>query len=298
MTRILHFSDVHLPADFTGVPMRSFLNKRFVGWANLLLRRGKHYANGAEKLASLAASLKELQIDAVLNTGDYTSLGTEPELLRAKEVVAPFAAAPQGFFTMPGNHDVYLADSVGRFESHFGEFMETHRTDLATDSGWPRVRFVGDDVAMIAIDSTRPNAEVFRSSGRIPDKQIAALRVALRDGEVKRRFVIIATHYAPRLWNGQPDSISHGLENADALLAACRDVHRGVLVHGHVHRAFHLPASKERPVAICGAGSATHRGREGVWVYETDGLHAHATPGRWDEDASKYVFDGTPVRIG
>jgi hypothetical protein len=183
---------------------------------------------------------------------------------------------------VPGNHDVYLPDAIadGRFEAAFGDLLATDRPDLATADGWPRVRLFEDDLAVIAINSARPNPEILRSSGRIPDAQLEALDRAVRDPEIAARYTIVATHYGIRLGSGRPDRFAHGLENADALIAILARLDRGVLLHGHVHHRFHLRLP-ELSIDVLNAGSTTHAGREGLWMLELEGRGGRAIPGRW-----------------
>ncbi len=289
--RILHFSDVHVDVPPSAVPMRDWLGKRLVGGLNHALRRRPHFARAREKLARLVELATAEQVDLALGTGDFTILGTEPELAAAAAAVAPLAALPLGLVVLPGNHDLYLADGVreGRFARHFDAWMPTDCPDLGADDGWPRVRLL-PGVAIVSVASARPNPEPWRSSGRVPDAQLAGLRRALVDPRLRGRFVIVATHYAPRKDGGQPDSALHGLENADALLEALGDVERGCLVHGHIHKHYRLQLPGVRPSILC-AGSTTQEGREGLWVLDVDAAgNAMATPGRWD-DARGYVLE-------
>ena len=80
--------------------------------------------------------------------------------------------------------------------------------------------------------------------------------------------------------NGHPDSLRHGLINADDLLDRCKVIKRGALCHGHQHDLYHVREPGVR-MDLCGAGSATYRGREGVWVYDIGVDEAFATPGTW-----------------
>ena len=80
VTKVLHISDVHLEDGFPGVPLKSFINKRIVGLANLHFRRRTVFAEAAQKVEALAAFSKEQGADLVICTGDYTALGTEPEM--------------------------------------------------------------------------------------------------------------------------------------------------------------------------------------------------------------------------
>ncbi len=294
LMKILHFSDVHLENGFKRVPTRAFLNKRFVGYMNLSLRRRALFRDAEEKLAALTFFAEEQNIDLSICTGDYTALGTEPELERAARIIAPLANRPLGFVTVPGNHDVYLNDSVGLFEKHFGGWLKTELPELSAGGLWPQVRFFGDDVCVVAINSARPNPDVLTSSGRVPKPQVAALRQIVRHPRVAGRFLFVATHYAPRLKNGQPDAHDHGLENADEILDALGDVPRGAFLHGHVHHNYTVRVPEVK-MTLCGAGSATQDGREGAFVYEVDGERATAQALRYD--GVGYVAQGDPIAL-
>ena len=290
MTRVLHVSDLHLEDGFPGVPWKSFANKRLVGLANLQLRRRRLFARASQKVHALADFAKDRSVDLVVCTGDYTALGTEPEIAYARRVIEPLTHAPQGFFTVPGNHDLYLEDTVhaGWFEKHFGEFLRTDLPEYAVDGPWPQVWLSIDGLALIGVNSARPNSKPTYSNGRIPDAQLDALARILDDERIRDRFIIIATHYAPRLANGQPDRPHHGLENADVLLEISRAAQRGVIVHGHVHWRYHVRVA-ESPLPLCCAGSTTHEGREGLWVFDIEKDRTVATPGRWDQ--SRYILE-------
>lgn len=290
VTRILHISDLHLEDGFRGVPWTSFINKRLVGLANLGLRRRRLFARAPEKVDALADFARNQGVDLVVCTGDYTALGTDAEIAYARRVVEPLTHAPQGFFTVPGNHDLYLQDTVraGWFESHFGEFLRTDLPEYAVDGPWPQVWLSVDGLALIGVNSARPNARPTLSNGRIPEAQLDALTKILDDRLVRDRFIMIATHYAPRLASGQPDRPHHGLENADALLDISCAAERGVIVHGHVHWRYQVRVPESR-LPLCCAGSTTHEGREGLWVFDIEEHRAVATPGRWDQ--SRYILE-------
>lgn len=290
MLRILHFSDVHVDLPLSTLPWTTWLGKRALGGVNHALRRRKHFAHAVDKLAALARFADEQAVDFAVCTGDYTILGTAPELELAARSVEPLTRRPLGFATVPGNHDVYLGDSVreARFEKHFAKWMASDRPELATDGPFPFVRLVGDEVAVVGVSSARPNPEPWRSSGRVPDAQLAGLRRVLSDEAVRRRFVIVMTHYAPRLWNGRPDSLTHGLDNASELLAVIAELPRGCLLHGHVHRRYAVQEPGVRPWML-GAGSTTQEGREGLWLLEVGAAGARATPGTFRE--GHYVLE-------
>ena len=283
--RILHFSDVHVDFPVGSLPWTTWLSKRALGGLNHAARRRSHFLHAREKLGLLHRFAIEQAVDVALCTGDYTILGTAPEIDSAFEVMRPFTEGPFCFATVPGNHDLYLEDSVrdGRFPRHFGPWMKSVRP-----GAWPFVQLPSDDVAIIGIESARPNPEPWRSSGRIPDAQLEALRSLLREEEIRRRFVIVMTHYAPRLWSGEPDSASHGLENADAFIHALSDIERGCVLHGHVHRRYSVPLLPSKIQALC-AGSTTQEGREGLWLIDHRAGLARATPGVFSEGQYRLV---------
>lgn len=290
VTKVLHVSDLHLEDGFPGVPFGAFLNKRVVGYANLALRRRKVFTHAAMKVEALAAFAKEQSVDLIVCTGDYTALGTEPELAYARRVIEPLTKMPLGFFTVPGNHDLYLRDTVeaGWWDQYFGGLMKNDLPEHAVDGVWPQVWLPADGLAIVGVNSARANPKPTHSSGRIRDPEIDALIRILDDARLRDRFTIIATHYAPRLANGRRDRPAHGLENADAFLTASACAARGVILHGHIHWRYHVRVP-ETPLSICCAGSTTHAGREGLWILEVGDGPVTATPGTWDQ--SRYVLE-------
>jgi 3',5'-cyclic AMP phosphodiesterase CpdA len=285
--RVLHVSDVHVTVALTALPWRDMANKRFVGAVNYQLRRHKQFQHAARKLEQLADFARQQQVDLVICTGDYTALGTEVEFKAARAAITSLSQIGKGYVTVPGNHDLYLKDSQldRRFERHFGEFLKSDAIPgAAVDGPWPIARLVGDDVAVVAVNSARPNPQVWRSSGRIPEAQLRALRDILTSPELQKRFTFVITHYAPRRPNGSPDTWTHGLENADPFLDACKQLKRGAILHGHIHHRFRL-ALPGLPAEIFGAGSTTCEHKEGLWLFDVAKDEWTARPGRYVEGA-------------
>jgi predicted MPP superfamily phosphohydrolase len=296
VTKVLHVSDLHLEDGFPGVPLSAFLNKRVVGYANLALRRRRAFADAEMKVEALAAFAKEQGVDLIVCTGDYTALGTAPEIAYARRIIEPLLHMPLGFFTVPGNHDLYLRDTVesGWWDEHFGALMKNDLPEHAVDGIWPQVWLPADGLAIVGVNSARANPKPTHSSGRIRDPEIEALIRILDDARLRDRFTIIATHYAPRLANGRRDRPAHGLENADALLRASACAAKGVILHGHIHWRYHVRIP-ETPLPLCCAGSTTHAGREGLWILEVGDRRVTATPGTWDQ--SRYILEPTETVV-
>jgi len=289
--RILHFSDVHLPVRLLSVPCRDWMGKRMIGGANLFLGRARKFADGYEKLVALDRFRRELDVDLVICTGDYTSLGTRAELRDARKAVEPLMQAPLGYVNVPGNHDIYVFDVLRqkRWDESFGDTFGTDLPQYVVDGGrWPFVRLVGDDVAVVAVNSARPNPQPWRSSGKIPPLQLEALERILTDPVLLGRFVFVLTHYAPRAEDGVPDRRLHGLVNADEFLAVCADLSHGAILCGHIHRRYMVRAEGVKPPIFC-AGSATKAGDEGLWLFDVEDGQVRATPGTWRDGG--YALD-------
>jgi len=288
--RILHFSDIHIAIPWVEVPWRKWIGKRSLAVVNLLAGRARRFAASRVKLAALERFRREQRADLVLFTGDYTALGLEPELAAARAVVEPLMAAPLGFMNVPGNHDLYLFDSVRErwFERHFGDTLQSDMPERRVDGAWPIVRLFDPGVAVIALNGARPNPAPWRSSGRIPAAQLSALREILVDERLAGRFTFVLSHYPPRLADGRRDRPLHRLVNDNELLAACERLQRGAILSGHVHHRYALRLGGAGCWLFC-SGSATLAGREGLWIFDVLGQTVRATPAGWN--GSGYTLD-------
>ncbi|MFW6088192.1 MAG: metallophosphoesterase family protein [Gemmatimonadota bacterium] len=294
--RVLHFSDLHIGLGLHRVPFFDWPGKRLAGGLNLLRGRSRHFADAARKALGLVDLDKRLAPDFVLCTGDLTALATHAEFEAARSLLEPLPDSPR-FVVTPGNHDAYTRPTVreGRFRQYFEGGLRTDFPGLRTDGPWPVVRVPDDDVAIIAVDSARNNLLPWRASGRIPAAQIEGLRAALSDPRVAGRFVFLMTHYAPCRSDGSPDTREHGLRNVDAFLGAASSIERGALLCGHVHEMFRVEIAAFRGEVFC-AGSATYRGREGVWLFDRDDRGVWtARRGRWTGEEYDVEAEGTPV---
>ncbi len=289
--RVLHFSDTHVDIQIRHMAWKRWFSKRAIGAINLLRGRGKYFDDAEEKIAALIEFKEANNIDLVIHTGDYTALGLEAELKLAKELVAPLMTPPQRYVTVPGNHDIYVheGNSHYRFSEQFCSVLQNDLPEYCRGGHWPLIRLVGDNVAVIALNSSKPNPIPWHSNGRIPREQLDALEEILQDPRVKDRYIFVMTHYAPRLENGEPDTKLHGLINADDLLEKCKAVKHGAILCGHIHRTYHLDLENMNCDLYC-AGSATMEGHEGFWVYEVEGKEMKAKRVFWDRETCTYCF--------
>ena len=269
--KILHFSDIHIGFSLKKLRPHKMLNKRAIGLINLLRGRARYFDDADIKVKALARFRQKHGIDIVINTGDYTALGLEHELETARELVDEFMYPLNHYVTVPGNHDIYVleADSHYRFSANFCNVLHSDMPQYCRKGHWPLVRLIDDDIAIIALNSSKPNPYPWRSDGHIPTIQLDALKNILQDEQIRHRFVFVITHYAPRLANGLPDKKLHGLHNADEFLDICQDINQGAILFGHIHHTYRLKLDNLKSELFC-AGSATMEGKEGAWVFEID----------------------------
>lgn len=288
--RVLHFSDIHISLGLRRVPASDWPGKRVAGGVNFLRGRGRRFESALAKLHCLADFAGRSEVDLVIFSGDFTAMGTRAEFAAARAAIQPFLDAPAGFVCVPGNHDLYTRTVLRqrRFETTFEGLLETDAPDAVVDGPWPLVRLAGDDAAVLALNSAKPNRIPWRSSGRIPRAQLEAARAILERPGMADRFLFVVTHYSPCLPDGRPDTPHHGLENVGDFLHAISDIRHGAVLCGHVHRTFRVRLPGIGPEIFC-AGSATMHELEGFWMFDVEGHRIRAHRGRWT--GSDYQMD-------
>ncbi len=227
--RIAHITDLHVE-----VPPRlgQLFNKRLIGATNLyLLGRSHHFS--ARAVEALVAAVLEQAPDALVCTGDLTATGTPEEFSKARERLDPLLRA---FPTrmIPGNHDVYTGESVGRFAEYFGEWCGP--------ATWQGLHLASLDVC---------RAHVL-SSGYATDAALAALDEELGQ-HAGPSWILL--HYPLRGRKGAPyGPWTRNVENA-AAVEALIDRHPGVtaVLHGHEHHGFSTRLPSGVPIYNPGA---------------------------------------------
>ncbi len=283
MTRILHFSDVHFPLSRNSVSLPEILRpKRILASANYLLRRRPKFIAGNTKWDAFNNFYKSIEVDAVICTGDLSGMGMHGELDYAQSKLEHISKHPN-FILLPGNHDLYLPEKNG---SHFYDIFKDSITKsditISDNTPYPLVKLINDNVAIVAVNSAKPNPSLIRSSGNISTEQLSAVDALLNNDELKTRHVIVATHYNA----DDEDTNLHGLENRKEFRAILAKHNCAMLVHGHIHKnqTYNVPDSNTK--AFC-AGSLTYKGRESFWVYNI-GEKNSAQAGSWD--GAQYVL--------
>lgn len=269
--KIIHLSDLHQQADWKNRSWHS------TGWLGLLGRvelhgfgRLKRFHGVQARIEQLIDDLHALDADHVVITGDLSALGHEDEIGRVHELLAPLLRE-QRLTVIPGNHDRYTdAPGARVFERYFAH--DSAMPEYAVHDGFPFVRLVGDDLALVGLDSTRVRGLSHYFVGRLGKEQLSALEKILVDPRLEGRTVVVLLHHGPFGPHGAFDWTHSGLIDSKELL---RVVHgRNVVVlHGHSHERYWHQRHEERP-HLLSAGSSTERGREGYWVIDMDDHHA------------------------
>jgi 3',5'-cyclic AMP phosphodiesterase CpdA len=278
--RFLHLSDVHVTQDYLRVPLRTLGWRRAVAmWELTVGGRQKRYLHSRSTIERILEDRHRHGVDHVILSGDLTAYATRWEFEQARAALGELAEDRARFTVIPGNHDVYTpgAYNTRRFEQYFGHLLASDLPEYIRDGSFPFVRLLGADVAVIGLMSARVPPVPGLSFGVVGRKQLGGLRDALQDERMRHRAVLVVVHHAPVAPSGRKDHLFHGLLDADQLLALLPGPRFAVL-HGHIHKRYHHPATDKRPHTF-GAGSSTEGGHEGYWIIDVrDGLVVGGSP--------------------
>ncbi len=281
--RIVHVSDLHHQLDWR---RRSWASS---GWRGVPGRLELHAFGRWERFAfaertwnGILEDIEVLEADHVILTGDLTAMGDEEEFLAVEPSLRHLLRAGR-VTIIPGNHDRYTDGSAARgFERVFKAELTSVMPEYADARGYPFVKFVGADVALIGLDSTRVPGWAQYFVGRLGKAQLAALTRILADPRLEGKTVHVLAHHGPLSPDGKRDWRESALIDAPALLDVLRD--RAVLFHhGHSHVRSWRRGHEAHP-HLFGGGSSTEPGGEGYWLLDVDDhqtLEAtHLKPGR------------------
>jgi len=276
--RILHFSDVHLPVPPGAYRLTEIFHpKRGVALINFALRRAAKYRDAQQKLNGLRDFLAREPVDYLLYTGDTLNFGLEGEFMAgAPRLMETLALARRGALAAPGNHDLYTHGGRALHRKYFAPLLRSDLPEACTPTGFPLVRWLGDDAVAIAFNSARPRLPFWDSSGRVPALELDALEQLLDMPEIAaRRHIFLMTHYP-----FDEAGYFHGLRNSRALLRVLQGRENLVLLHGHNHRPYtHFLPDSATPV-YC-AGSLSKAGGESFWFFDLFGTTVNARRGHW-----------------
>jgi 3',5'-cyclic AMP phosphodiesterase CpdA len=234
--RIAHFSDLHVLA-LDGVPTHRFLNKRFTGWVNLRVKRG--HIHRPAHVRAIAREITRAKVDHVIITGDLTNLALEQEFAAVRTLLEEHLGLdPSQISAVPGNHDLYTHGAMRdqRFTKYFHDYVASDLPELSAEIPLGRFPFVKlrGPCAIIGLSSAVPRPPIM-ASGFLGKPQLEAFARILKHPEVQKRTPVIALHHPIHNPKNKLKTFMKGLEDADALIAELSGLHRGLLLHGHLH---------------------------------------------------------------
>jgi 3',5'-cyclic AMP phosphodiesterase CpdA len=237
--RLIHLSDPHLTSPEHPLAGRSHWGKRYLGRASW--RRRRRLRHRREWLDPLVAAVQAANADQILLTGDLVHIGLPEEIAEASIWLRQLGP-PQQVLLVPGNHDVYAADSWPAVREHWGEYLHL-------ESDYP-VSLESAELQLLAVSSalpTRPGS----ACGLIGEAQCRRLETLLRQPRTRPR--LLAIHHPPL-----PGMIGFRkrLRDAPALqqLLAAHPV--DLVLHGHGH---HDRTQQCGDMRVYGVGSASYQ---------------------------------------
>jgi len=245
--KILHFSDLHvwrLSFDWSDPAL-----KRFLGVANLALRRGRAFPPDLSQ--RVIDEIVRTEADLVVFSGDLTTTALASEFRAARERLEPIRQKwGERFFLIPGNHDRYTPRTLERsvFETHFDYA-------LYDDPSRPvRSMALDDGVAVVGFDASVPRT--IESTGLFSPSLAEALDAELERQEREGRRVVLVGHFP----YAAPASVrirrGHRLVGAERLAEVISRRKPVLYLHGHKHRRWAFRPD-ETPATWCvNAGSA------------------------------------------
>jgi 3',5'-cyclic AMP phosphodiesterase CpdA len=272
--RVVHFTDIHVEQPLTAGELAS---KRAVASFNLhVLGRAKKFR--LEVVRALVEATVAAKPDLIVCTGDVTSTGTDREFVLAREILDPVLKTTP-FLVIPGNHDVYTRDGVGRLERHFPEAVPGGRYPYRATHG---------GIDFIGLDVSRPWPT---SQGKAPAEQLSEFERILSEGTSP---AVVMIHYPLRGRDGAPyRPFTRNLANARAIEQILARFPRATAVlHGHEHHGYRTSVPFQDHTVLSldpGASGYAHlpekRRTAHVCVYEID------ASGRFSIE--RLAYDGT-----
>jgi 3',5'-cyclic AMP phosphodiesterase CpdA len=225
--RLVHVTDPHL-TSLDNAPFRALRGKRLLGYLSWYCVRRRRYRK--EVLDRLTGALAHEHPDYIVVSGDLVHIGLPGEIEAARAWLDELASMSR-VFLVPGNHDLYAADSWTAVAAHWHDYLGFERgAKLDHHAPFPIIREIGD-VAIIGLSSACPMPAFF-AAGRLGVRQRAAVEKALETYRVRGMFRCVVVHHPPL--PGMTARRRSLLDDA-ALEALLRRAGAEMVLHGHMH---------------------------------------------------------------
>jgi Icc protein len=262
--RIGHVSDIHL-SDRGRYPRNGYLPRDC----------DRHSVRLAQRILD---DLEAAGVEHLVVTGDLTLSSEVSEFERAAKLLRKWADSGK-LTVVPGNHDVWTAESVktARFHRMIGPDGRGMRRP---EPSYPFAALPAPEVAIVALDSTQFGENPLDLPGLLGSAQLQACRELVREHVKEGRAVLLALHHhllLPRERIPSDTLVARmPLQDADKLVRLVADVPIAGVLHGHRHCAFRVDIpGAAGPTPILCAGSASRVAEEPIrrargFVYEVD----------------------------
>jgi len=239
--RIIHLTDPHLTSLPSFAAGRFLFNKRFLGaisWS----RRQKHHLRS--QLDLLVTEIRADAPDLIICTGDLVQVGTEPEIVQAKNWLDELASICR-VILVPGNHDCYQQDSYQFMMRYWTPYFFQEHQEAQE---FPSV-FQHQGLTFIGLCSAQ--AEPFWSArGLLGEGQLEKLKCTLEASPDTFRCVFL--HHPPV--HGV-DKKRKSLRDAVSLSRLLEQQNVQMVLHGHVHQNQIYSANKHTKVFATASAS-------------------------------------------
>ena len=252
--RIAHLTDLHV-SSLDAVGLQTLLGKRALGYRSW--RRKRRHQHSWERLnATLALTLREAP-DALVITGDLLHIGLRDEMRQLRSWLQR-VAEQLPVLLVPGNHDLYRADSVRAWQEElgdlpvYGEPLQPTPNDRP-GSDWPRVLDVAN-VRVVGLNSAYA-APLLQATGQLGEQQLEELAKYLRRSTMDTappEHWLFAIHHPP---DASHVSARKRLLDGPALCALLQEVGSATLVHGHLHTNLEYQCGDARVFCTAPASS-------------------------------------------
>lgn len=227
-------------------------------------------------LDALVAAVRAEDPGQLLVTGDLVHIGLAAEIEAAADWLESLGD-PSRVMLVPGNHDVYAADSWKTLARCWGSYLPAAGAGAPPDAAFPVVRRLdcaGGPLNLIGVSSAVPSP-LFMATGHLGGGQQRRLAGLLDE---LGGFRCLLIHHPPL--PGQT-SWRKGLRDAAALQGVLAERGAELVLHGHTHR------------------NVATRGPGGVRVYGTaSASSAHAgAPAAYRSFDIHYADDGWRVHM-
>lgn len=257
MFRVAHLSDLHFAA--ITYSWKQFFSKRWLGNCNLILFRKKTLLQ--RQLFALPDLLQQLNVQAILITGDLTTTSLSEEFQKARTFVDALFDRNLKPFLIPGNHDVYTcgAEKTKRFYSFFPSKSENY--SLKTD----RIErhYLGQRWWWVPLDTALATSLVL-SNGKFFKETELKLREVLTSIPTQDK-IIIGNHF-PLYKTAGPRHYLWRTEKLQQILKEFASVK--LYLHGHDHTPYQIDRQKEGFPLVFNAGSCAHMPTSTFNLYE------------------------------